>query len=109
MLKFFPRTFHSGLLAGVVIAVAVAAAAVTYERYDTQTLKRSIRRGELLCGVSTGLPGFSMPDDKGNWSGFDVDVCRAVAAAIFNDPAKVKFVPLDASERFTELQKRKID
>jgi general L-amino acid transport system substrate-binding protein len=96
-------------LAGVVLAVAVAAAAVTYERYDTQTLKRTVRRGELLCGVSTGLPGFSMPDDKGNWSGFDVDVCRAIAAAIFNDPGKVRFVPLDANERFTELQKRKID
>jgi general L-amino acid transport system substrate-binding protein len=109
MRKFFPRTFQSGLLLGVVLAVAVAAGAVTYERYDTQTLKRTLRRGEVLCGVSTGLPGFSMPDDKGNWSGFDVDVCRAVAAAIFNDPGKVRFVPLDANERFTDLQKRKVD
>lgn len=109
MPTFLPRTFRSGLLAGVALAVAVAAAAITYERYDTQTLKRTVRRGELLCGVSTGLPGFSMPDDKGNWSGFDVDVCRAIAAAIFNDPGKVRFVPLDANERFTELQKRKID
>jgi general L-amino acid transport system substrate-binding protein len=109
MLKFFPRTFQSGLLVGVVVAVAVAAGAVTYERYDTQTLKRTVRRGEVLCGVSTGLPGFSMPDDKGNWAGFDVDVCRAIAAAIFNDPAKVRFVPLGTNDRFTELQKRKID
>jgi general L-amino acid transport system substrate-binding protein len=109
MPKFFPRTFRSGLLVGVVIALAVAAAAVTYERYDTQTLKRTVRRGEVLCGVSTGLPGFSIPDDKGNWSGFDVDVCRGVAAAIFNNPGKVRFVPLDANERFTELQKRKVD
>jgi general L-amino acid transport system substrate-binding protein len=109
MLKLLPRTFQTGLLAGVAIAVAVAAGAITYERYDTQTLKRTVRRGELLCGVSTGLPGFSMPDDKGNWSGFDVDVCRAIAAAIFDDPSKVKFIPLDANERFTELQKRKID
>ncbi len=109
MFKFLPRTFRSGLLTGAALAVVVAAAAITYERYDTQTLKRTVRRGELLCGVSTGLPGFSMPDEKGVWSGFDVDVCRAVAAAIFNDPGKVKFVPLDASERFTELQKRKID
>jgi general L-amino acid transport system substrate-binding protein len=108
MFKFLPRTFRSGLLTGAALAVVVAAAAITYERYDTQTLKRTVRRGELLCGVSTGLPGFSMPDE-GVWSGFDVDVCRAVAAAIFNDPGKVKFVPLDASERFTELQKRKID
>ncbi len=109
MLRFFPRTFRSGLLAGAALAVAVAAAAITYERYDTQTLKRTVKRGELLCGVSTGLPGFSLPDAKGNWSGFDVDICRAIAAAIFNDPGKVRFVSLDASERFTELQKRKID
>ena len=109
MLKFYPRTFRSGLLAGAALAVAIAAAAVTYERYDTQTLKRTLRRGEILCGVSTGLPGFSMPDDKGRWSGFDVDVCRAIAAAIFDDPDKVRFVPLDANERFTELSKRKID
>src|SRR6266581_6460285 len=102
-------TFRGGLLIGLAVAVAVAAVAITYERYDTRTLKRTIRRGEVLCGVNAGLPGFSIPDDKGNWTGFDVDFCRAVAAAIFDDPSKVKFVPLDASERFTELQKRKID
>ena len=59
----------------------------------------------MLCGVNAGLPGFSIPDDKGNWTGFDVDFCRAVAAAIFDDPKKAKFVPLDANERFKELQK----
>ena len=62
-----------------------------------------------FCGVNPGLPGFALADDKGNWSGFDVDFCRAIAAAIFDDPGKVKFIPLDASERFTELQKRKVD
>ena len=103
------RTFRGGLLIGLVVAVAVAAAAVTYERYDTRTLKRTIRRGEVLCGVNTGLPGFSIPDDKGNWTGFDVDFCRAVAAAIFDDPKKAKFIPLDANERFKELQNRKVD
>jgi general L-amino acid transport system substrate-binding protein len=92
-----------------VIAVAVAAAAVTYERYDTKTLKRTRNRDAVLCGVNPGLPGFAFADEKGNWSGFDVDFCRAIAAAIFNDPGKVKFVPLDASERFVELQKRKVD
>lgn len=102
-------TFRTGLLIGCTIAVAVGAAAITYERYDTQTLKRVKRRGELLCGVNTGLPGFSNPDDKGNWSGFDVDFCRAISAAIFDDPTKVRFVPLDANERFKELQSRKID
>jgi general L-amino acid transport system substrate-binding protein len=102
------RTFRGGLLIGLAVAVLVAAAAVTYERYDTRTLKRTIRRGEVLCGVNKGLPGFSS-DDKGTWSGFDVDFCRAVAAAIFDDPGKAKFVPLDASERFKELQSRKVD
>ncbi len=103
------RTFRGGLLIGLAIAVAIAAAAITYERYDTKTLKRTVKRGEVLCGVNAGLPGFSIPDDKGNWTGFDVDFCRAVAAAIFNDPKKIKFVPLDASERFKELQSRKVD
>ncbi len=102
-------TFRGGLLIGLAVAVAVAAAAVTYERYDTRTLKRTIRRGEVLCGVNSGLPGFSIPDDKGNWTGFDVDFCRAVAAAIFDDPKKAKFIPLDADERFKELQSRKVD
>src|SRR5213593_5057707 len=103
------RTFRGGLLIGLAVAVAVAAIAVAYERYDTRTLKRTIRRGDVLCGVNAGLPGFSIPDDKGNWSGFDVDFCRAIAAAIFDDPKKVKFVPLDAKERFVELGKRKVD
>ncbi|HET7681624.1 MAG TPA: amino acid ABC transporter substrate-binding protein, partial [Xanthobacteraceae bacterium] len=109
MARFFPRTFQSGLLAGAALAVVVAAAFITYERYDTRTLKRTFNRDAVLCGVSQGLPGFSLPDTKGEWTGFDVDICRAIAAAIFNDPKKVKFVPLDANERFTELQKRKID
>src|SRR6202140_3729029 len=103
------RTFRGRLLIGLAVPVAVAAIAVTYERYDTRTLKRTVRRGEVLCGVNTGLPGFSIPDDKGNWTGFDVDFCRAVAAAIFDDPSKAKFVPLDANERFKELQSRKVD
>src|ERR1700746_1819301 len=103
------RTFKGGLAIGLAVAVLVAAAAVTYERYDTRTLKRTIRRGEVFCGVNKGLPGFSIPDDKGNWTGFDVDFCRAVAAAIFDDPNKAKFIPLDANERFKELQNRKVD
>src|SRR5688572_25716880 len=103
------RTFRGGLLIGLAVAIAVAAGAITYERYDTKTLKRTLKRGELLCGVNKGLPGFSIPDDKGDWTGFDVDFCRAVAAAIFDDPKKAKFIPLDASERFKELSSRKVD
>jgi general L-amino acid transport system substrate-binding protein len=109
MRRFLALNFRTGLLIGFAVAIAVAAAAITYERYDTQTLKRTVRRDAVLCGVNTGLPGFSSADEKRNWSGFDVDFCRAIAAAIFDDPSKVKFVPLDASERFTELQKRKVD
>jgi general L-amino acid transport system substrate-binding protein len=103
------RTFRGGLLIGLAVAVAVGVLAIAYERYDTKTLKRTVRRGEVFCGVNAGLPGFSIPDDKGNWTGFDVDFCRAIAAAIFDDPNKTKFIPLDASERFKELQNRKVD
>jgi general L-amino acid transport system substrate-binding protein len=103
------RTFRGGLLIGLAVAVAVAAVAAFFELYDTRTLKRTIRRGEVSCGVNKGLPGFSIPDDQGNWTGFDVDFCRAVAAAIFDDPKKTKFVALDANERFKELQNRKVD
>jgi general L-amino acid transport system substrate-binding protein len=103
------RTFRGGLLIGLAVAVLVAAVAIIYEFYDTRTLKRTVRRGEVLCGVNKGLPGFSIPDDKGNWTGFDVDFCRAVAAAIFDDPTKARFIPLDANERFKELQNRKVD
>src|ERR1700682_1904749 len=103
------RTFRGGLLIGLAVAVVVGALAVTYERYDTRTLKRTIRRGEEFCGVNAGLPGFSIPDDKGNWTLLDVGFCRAVAAAIVEDPKRAKFIPLDASERFKELQNRKVD
>src|SRR6516225_3329503 len=103
------RTFKGGLAIGLAVAVLVAIAAIVYEYYDTRTLKRTVRRGEVLCGVNKGLPGFSIPDEKGNWTGFDVEFCRAVAAAIFDDPKKAKFIPLEANERFKELQNRKVD
>jgi general L-amino acid transport system substrate-binding protein len=74
-----------------------------------QTLKAVQDRGSLNCGVSQGLPGFSAPDDTGKWSGLDVDFCRALAAAILNDPMKVRFVPLSAKDRFTALQSGDID
>ncbi|WP_428624183.1 amino acid ABC transporter substrate-binding protein, partial [Sedimenticola sp.] len=67
------------------------------------------KKGFVQCGVSTGLPGFSATDDKGGWKGIDVDVCRAVAAAMFGDAEKVKFTPLTAKERFTALQSGEID
>ncbi|NEW86337.1 MULTISPECIES: amino acid ABC transporter substrate-binding protein [Rhodopseudomonas] len=94
----------------VSLVVALAAATVvSVSSADAQTLKTVKDRGMLSCGVSQGLPGFSSPDDKGNWTGLDVDVCRAIAAAIFDDPSKVKFVPLSAKDRFTALQSGEID
>ena len=90
---------------GAVVALGLSA----QDSSAQQTLKKVKDRGSLICGVSQGLPGFSNPDDKGNWTGFDVDVCRAVAAAIFNDASKVKFSPLNAKDRFTALQSGEID
>jgi general L-amino acid transport system substrate-binding protein len=89
-----------GLAIGFGLTVAPATA---------QTLKKVKDRGSLICGVSQGLPGFSTPDDKGSWTGLDVDYCRAVAAAIFNDPAKVKFSPLSTKDRFEALKSGEID
>ncbi len=74
-----------------------------------QTLNAVKNRGELVCGANGTLAGFGMPDPQGKWTGFDVDFCRAIAAAIFNDPTKVKFVPLTAKDRFTALQSGEID
>ncbi len=73
------------------------------------TLDAIKKNGFIKCGVSDGLPGFSYADEKGNYSGIDVDVCRAVAAAVFGDTTKVKFTPLTAKERFTALQSGEID
>jgi general L-amino acid transport system substrate-binding protein len=74
-----------------------------------QTLETVKSRGVLNCGANGQLPGFGIPDAQGNWTGFDVDYCRAIAAAIFNDPTKVKFVPLTAKDRFTALQSGDVD
>ncbi len=67
------------------------------------------KRGMVNCGVGTGLAGFGQPDDKGVWTGLDVEFCRALAAAVFNDPMKVTFKPLSAKERFTALQSGEVD
>src|SRR5216117_1590120 len=92
----------------LVLTLAVAAG-LSAQAASAQTLKAVKDRGLLSCGVGQGLPGFSSPDDKGNWTGLDVDVCRAIAAAIFNDASKIKFVPLSAKDRFTALQSGEID
>ena len=79
---------------------------------DTKTgriLNKVKSKGSVQCGVSQGFPGFSTPDAQGGWSGLDVDVCRAVAAALFSDSEKVKYTPLSSKERFTALQSGEID
>ncbi|MDX1669548.1 MAG: amino acid ABC transporter substrate-binding protein, partial [Limnobacter sp.] len=73
------------------------------------TLAAVKARGEVQCGVTAGVPGFSVPDEKGNWKGLDVDLCRAVAAAALGDASKVKYIPLNAKERFTALASGEID
>jgi general L-amino acid transport system substrate-binding protein len=76
---------------------------------QTSTLDTVKGRGQLQCGVSTGLAGFGAPNDAGQWQGLDVDICRAVSAAVFKNVDKIKFVPLTAKERFTALQSGEID
>ena len=83
-----------------VVPIALAAA---------PTLDSVQKHGHVKCGVNTGLPGFSNADKDGNWTGLDVDVCRAVAAAVLGDAGKVRFTPLTAKERFTALQSGEVD
>lgn len=91
----------SVIAAGLAVGLSVGATAGTLE--DVK------KRGTLSCGVSTGLAGFSQKDEKGQWSGLDVDVCKAVAAAVLGDANKVQYKPLTAKERFTALQSGEID
>lgn len=94
----------------VFITLAVAAAfGITAQAASAQTLNTVKQRGVLQCGSNTGLAGFGLPDAQGTWTGLDVEFCRAIAAAIFNDPTKVKFIPLTAKDRFTALQSGEID
>ena len=90
--------------------LALAAALSFGGGAEAQTTLKTVQdRGSLICGVNQGLAGFAIKDDKGQWSGFDVDFCRALAAAIFDDPTKVDYVPLTTSERFDALKEKKID
>jgi general L-amino acid transport system substrate-binding protein len=94
-------------LAVTAATVALAGfATVAHAGKDLDAIKA---RGQVLCGVSTGLAGFSLADSKGEWAGLDVDVCKAVAAALLGDAKKVKFVPLSAQQRFTALQAGEVD
>lgn len=91
------------------VLLGLATAAIFSSSVQADTLEDVKKAGVLKCGVSTGLAGFSAADEKGNWKGLDVDVCRAVAAAVLGDASKVKYNPLTAKERFTALQSGEID
>ncbi|MFP3921357.1 MAG: amino acid ABC transporter substrate-binding protein [Dichotomicrobium sp.] len=88
------------LVAALLFGISAAQAA---------TLDDVREKGYIQCGVSQGLPGFSSADDSGRWTGIDTDFCRAVAAAVFGDPSKVRFTPLSAKERFTAIQSGEVD
>jgi general L-amino acid transport system substrate-binding protein len=99
------HTPRSLLLCLATLTVALLAAPA----HAGKTLEAIKSRGQLVCGVNVGLPGFAAADSSGNWSGLDVDVCRALAAAVLGHADKVKYVPLNAQQRFTALQSGEID
>jgi general L-amino acid transport system substrate-binding protein len=91
------------------LGVALTSSLMVSTAQAGEVLDRVMEKGFVQCGVSQGLPGFSNTDEKGNWTGLDVDYCRAVAAAVFGDADAVKYTPLSAKERFTALQSGEID
>jgi general L-amino acid transport system substrate-binding protein len=93
----------------IVWPVAAMLAAFGTGVAHAQTLEAVQKKGFVQCGVNTGLAGFSQPDSKGVWKGLDVDVCRAIAAAVFGDAGKVRYTPLTAQQRFTALQSGEVD
>ncbi len=94
------------IAAGLGLAGALTA---TVASAQTGTLERVKARGELICGMHVGLPGFGLMGADGKWAGLDIDLCRAVSAAIFNDPAKIKFVPTTPQMRFLVVQSGEVD
>jgi len=101
-MRFLLKSLSVALVASLALAAGANAA-------KSPSLERVKKNGFLRCGVNEGLPGFANPDSKGNWSGFDVDFCRALAAVILNDPSKVRFTPTSAKVRFTTLQSGEVD
>ena len=90
-------------------AILILAVMATPAFAQQSTLDSVRSKGFVQCGVNTGLAGFSQPDSKGVWKGIDVDLCRAVAAAVFGDNTKVRYTPLTAQQRFTALQSGEVD
>jgi general L-amino acid transport system substrate-binding protein len=102
-MRFRNSVTMTGLAAGL-LSLAIATPAMAGKSIDA--IKA---RGQLVCGVNTGLAGFAATDSQGNWTGFDVDICKAVAAALLGDATKVKWAPLNAQQRFTALQSGEVD
>ena len=96
---------HLSIAAAVGLTVALASGAAMAGK-DLDAIKA---RGAVICGVPTGTAGFAVADSQGKWVGLDVDVCRAVSAAIFGEAEKVKYVPLTSQQRFTALQSGEVD
>ncbi len=96
------KTIFGALVGAAALGMGASAASAS-------TLADVKARGVLHCGVNSGLAGFASPNDKGEWSGFSVDYCKAVAAAVLGDPSKVKYVPLTSKERTPALQSGEVD
>lgn len=95
---------------GFAAAVALACALFTTSPAQSQQTLQAVKaRGQLVCGIGTGVAGFGLPDSRGVWQGMDVDLCRGLAIAIFNDASKVRFAPLSSSTRFTALGAGEVD
>jgi general L-amino acid transport system substrate-binding protein len=92
------------LVAGIALIAGMSTAA-----HAASTLESVKAAGKLKCGVTTGLAGFGAPNDKGEWAGLDIDLCKGIAAAVFGDPSKVEYKPLSAEQRFTALQSGEVD
>jgi general L-amino acid transport system substrate-binding protein len=109
MFKYAKQLFTILAAASLLFVFACDQQGGKQSKGKSKTLKNTQSKGFVRCGVSQGLPGFSNADAAGNWTGVDVDVCRAVAAAVLGDANKVKFTPLSAKERFTALTSGEID
>ncbi len=92
-----------------IVCAGLAGTAHAQTNVPSPTLDAIRARGSLNCGINTGVAGFALPDSRGVWQGLDIDLCRGLAAAIFNDPAKVRFIPLSSSTRFTALGSGEVD
>ena len=96
-------------LSTLAAAVAAAATLSATPAHAGKTIDAIKARGQVICGVNPSLPGFAAADSQGNWAGFDVDICKAVSATVLSDATKVKWTPLNASQRFAALQAGEID